>query len=83
MAYENYIKTSHNKQKSIWKIIDTESDRTHIRNDHHDLIKKSNDSNVAEQINDYFISIGNKTIKSTNSSESSNTDYVAYMEHMI
>jgi hypothetical protein len=54
-----------------------------MRNDHHDLIKKSNDSNVAEQINDYFISIGNKTIKSTNSSESSDTDYVAYMEQMI
>jgi hypothetical protein len=74
MAYNNYIKTSHNKQKSTWKIIDTESGRTHKRNDHNDLIKKINDSNVADQINDYFISIGNKIIKSSNSSDSSDTD---------
>jgi hypothetical protein len=80
MAYDNYIKTSHNKQKSTWKIIDTESGRTHKHSDQHDLIKKFNDSNVAEQIYDYLISIGNKTIKSTNSSDS---DYVAYMEQMI
>jgi hypothetical protein len=81
-AYNNYIKTYHNKQKSTWKIIDTESGRIHKQNDHHDLIKKVNDSNVAEQIDDYFISIGNKTIKSTNASDSLDTDYVAYIEHI-
>jgi hypothetical protein len=79
-AYDNYIKTSHNKQKSDWKIITTEMGRTPKHNDYYDLIKKFKDSNAAEQINDHFISIGNKVIKSTNSKHfnSSDIDYLPF-----
>jgi hypothetical protein len=85
MAYDKYIKKSKNKQKSVWKVINIESGRTPNYNDHHDLIKKCNDSNGVEQINDHFIAIGNKVIKSTisNHCKPSATDFLPFMEQMI
>jgi hypothetical protein len=57
MTYDNYVKTSHNKQKSTWKIINAETGRTPKHNDYQDLIKKFNDSNAAEQINQLIVSV--------------------------
>jgi hypothetical protein len=85
MAYDKYVKTSQNKLKSVWKVINTELGRTPNYNDHYDLIKKSNDSNGVEQINDHFIAIDNKVIKSTisNHCKPSATDFLTFMEQMI
>jgi hypothetical protein len=59
--------------------------RTPKHNDYHDLIKKFNDSNAAEQINYHFISVEDKVIKSTNSKHcnSSDTDYLTFLEQMV
>jgi hypothetical protein len=76
---------SQNKDKSVWKVISTESGRTPNYNNDHDLIKKCNNSDGVEQINDHFIAIGNKVIKSTisNHCKSSATDFSPFMEQMI
>jgi hypothetical protein len=48
MAYDNYIKKSHNKMNTTWKIINIETGRTIKRDDTQYLIDKFNDQNVAE-----------------------------------
>jgi hypothetical protein len=85
MAYDNFIKESHNKMNSTWKIINTETGRTTKRDDIQYLIDKSHDQNVAEIINEYFLSIANKLSNSVNSSQcnSSDIDYLSFMEQAI
>jgi hypothetical protein len=46
MAYDNYIRKSHNKLNSTWKIINSETGRISKRNDFQDLIKKCKHQNV-------------------------------------
>jgi hypothetical protein len=60
MAYGDFMSKSHNKLKSIWKIINSETGRIDKQNTFRDLIDKFKIQNAADQVNDYFISIGNK-----------------------
>jgi hypothetical protein len=85
MAYDNYIKKSHNKMNTTWKIINTETGRTTKRDDTQYLIDNFNDQNVAEILNKYFVSIANKLTNSVNSNQcnSSGIDYMSFMEQAI
>jgi hypothetical protein len=85
MAYDNYIRKSHNKFKSTWKIINSETGRIPKHSDLQDLIKKFKNLNAAEQINDYFISFGNKSLITDNGkhSSTSTTEYQLFMQHAI
>jgi hypothetical protein len=82
MACGNFIRKSHNKLNSTWKIINTETGRIPKHNNFQDLIKKFTNLNAAEQINDYFISIGNKSIKIDKGKHgnSSATEFLSYMQ---
>ncbi|PNF44137.1 hypothetical protein B7P43_G03190, partial [Cryptotermes secundus] len=84
-SYDNYIRKSHNELKSTWKIINSETGRISKRNDLQDLIKKCKNQNAAEQINDYFISIGNKLINRDNGKHSNilDTEFLPYMRQAI
>jgi hypothetical protein len=42
---------------ATWKIINIETGRTTLRDDTQYLIDKSHDRNVAETINEYFLSL--------------------------
>jgi uncharacterized protein (UPF0297 family) len=64
MAYDNCIKKSYNKLNTTWKIINTETGRISKCDDARHLIEKFNGQNVAELINEYFISIANKLTNS-------------------
>jgi hypothetical protein len=66
MAYDDFISKSHNKLKSTWKIIQSETGRIDKQNTFMDLIAKFKNQNAAEQVNDYFISIGDKLTMSDN-----------------
>jgi hypothetical protein len=64
MAYDNYIKKSCNTLNTTWKIIYKETGTISKRDDTQHLIEKFNGQNVAEQMNEYFISIANSFIHS-------------------
>jgi hypothetical protein len=85
MAYGNFIKKSHNKLNSTWKIINTESGRISKQNNSQDLIKKFKNQNAAEHINGYFISISNKLIKTDNGKHgnSTATEFSPFMHQMM
>jgi hypothetical protein len=85
MAYDKCVNKLYNKLKTTWKIINTETGRTSKHDDTQHLIEKFNGQNVAELINEYFISIANNLTYSVNSKHcnSSATDYLSFMEQAI
>jgi hypothetical protein len=58
---------------STWKIINKETGRISKHDDTQHLIEKFNGQNVAEQMNEYFISIANPSV----------TNYVSFMGQAI
>jgi hypothetical protein len=54
MAYDNHIKKSHNKTRTTWKTINTETDKNTKKDRAQFLVDKYNDQNVAEMLNDIF-----------------------------
>jgi hypothetical protein len=85
MAYDNYIKKSHNKLNSTWKIINSETGRIPKQNYLEELIKKFKKQNAEEQINIYFISIGKKLLKTDNNKHSNTltAEFLPYMHQAI
>jgi hypothetical protein len=84
LAFDNFIKKSHNKLNSTWKSISTESGRISKQNNSQDLIKKFKNQNAAEHINDYLISIGNKLMKTdVKHSNSTATEFLPFMHQAI
>jgi hypothetical protein len=84
MVYDDFISKSHNKLKSTWKIINSETGRIVKQNTFRDLIEKFKNQNAAEQVNDYFISIGNKLTVSDNDKNSNTftTEFLPFM-HLL
>jgi hypothetical protein len=70
---------------TTWKIINTETGKTTKHDDTQLLINKYNGQNVAELINECFISICNNLSNSVNSKHcnSSVTDYLSFIEQTI
>jgi hypothetical protein len=85
MAYDNCTKRSYNKLNATWKIVNIETGRISKRDDTQHLIEKFNGQNVAELINEYFISIASNLTNSVNNKQcnSSAIDYLSFMEQAI
>jgi hypothetical protein len=73
------------KLKSTWKIINSESSRIDKQNNFRDLIEKFKNQNAAEQVNDYFISSGNKFTMSDNDKNSNTfiSEFLPFMHQAI
>jgi hypothetical protein len=82
MAYDHYCNKTQNKMKSTWKSINIKTGRTTIRDDIQYIIGKCCDQNVAETINEYFLSLADSLTKS-NFGNTSDMDYLLFMEHAI
>jgi hypothetical protein len=54
MAHDNHNKKSHNKMRTTWKIINTETGRNTKKDYTQHLIDKYNDQNVTELLNEHF-----------------------------
>jgi hypothetical protein len=82
MNHDNNIKKSHNKMKTMWKIINFETGRKLNSSGSKTLFEVQKGQNAAEHLNDYFTSIAenmaNKLI--TNYPNSTNTDFRPSME---
>jgi spore coat polysaccharide biosynthesis protein SpsF (cytidylyltransferase family) len=85
MEYDNHIKKSYNKMRTTWKIINMEAGRTTKKDDTQYLIDKHNDQNVAELLNDYFLTIANKIINTLNSNQNNTqgTKYMLFIQQAI
>jgi hypothetical protein len=66
-------------------IINTELGRNSKQNNFQDLIKKFKNQNAAEHINDYFVSISNKLIKTDNGKHGNcmTTEFLSFMHQAI
>jgi hypothetical protein len=72
-----------NKLKATWKVINKETGRSRKRDHIQYLIDKYKDQNVAEILNDYFLSIANKLTNTINNNQNiTDTDYMPFMEHV-
>ena len=85
MSYDNYIKMSHNKMKTTWKIVNSETGRNTKMNSTQQLIENYNGQNVAEHLNDYFVNIANKLVNNLNNnqSKSMDADFRSFMKQAI
>jgi hypothetical protein len=72
MAYDNYCNKAYNKMKSTWEIINIETGRIAKRDETKYLIGKSRD--IAETINDYFLSLADNLANSVENSLDGSSD---------
>jgi hypothetical protein len=85
MAYDNRLRRSHNKMKTAWNFVNLETGRTNKTNCTQQLIDKYKDQNVAEYLNDYFLTIADKLVNKADSNQPNYTpiDFRSFMEQAI
>jgi hypothetical protein len=85
MAYDNYCIKAYIKMKYTWKIINIETGRSVKREDTKYIIDKARGPHVAENINEYFLSLADNVANLAENSlgGSSDREFLSYMEQAI
>jgi exonuclease III len=85
MSYDKYINKSQNKMKTTWKIINSETGRNINSSSTQQLIESYKDQNVAEYLNEHFVSIADNLVNQLEKNDTSYTDadFKSFMEQAV
>jgi hypothetical protein len=74
MSHDKHIKMSQNKMKMTWKIVNSETGRNINSSSMQQLIENYDGQNVAEYLNEYFVSIANNLVNKLENNYPNYTD---------